>query len=70
MIPCCLLQAIAEALLENKTLTSLNLETNYISGAGVIALMEAINVNQTVTALHVANQVQGLLREGGWGERG
>ena len=32
--------------------------------------MEAINVNQTVTALHVANQVQGLLREGGWGERG
>ena len=32
--------------------------------------MEAINVNQTVTALHVANQVQGLLKGGGGGREG
>lgn len=47
---------IAEGLRENKTLQSLNVESNYISGNGIVALLEAVNVNQTVTELRVANQ--------------
>lgn len=51
------LQTIAESLEKNTTLKSLNLESNYISGQGIIAILEAINVSQTLTELRVANQV-------------
>ena len=58
MLFLCGFQEIAEGLRENKTLQSLNVESNYISGNGIVALVEAINVNQTVTELRVANQVR------------
>lgn len=51
------LQTIAESLEKNTTLKSLNLESNYVSGQGIIAILEAINVSQTLTELRVANQV-------------
>ena len=51
------LQKIAESLKVNKTLTTLNLESNYVSGDGIILILEAINVNQTLQELHLANQV-------------
>jgi len=50
-------QAFAEALRSNKTLKSLSLESNYISGTGILNLIEATNENQTLIELHVANQV-------------
>lgn len=53
---------LAEGLRENKTLQSLNVESNYISGNGIVALLEAVNVNQTVTELRVANQVSAACR--------
>jgi len=49
-------KAIASGLLKNKTLKLLNLESNYISGTGIIELLEAINANQVVTEFRVVNQ--------------
>ena len=34
------------------------MESNYISGSGIVSLLEAINVHQTVTELRVTNQVR------------
>lgn len=34
------------------------MESNYISGNGIVSLLEAINVHQTVTELRVTNQVR------------
>jgi hypothetical protein len=50
-------QALASALSENKTLKLLNLESNYISGQGIINILAAINVHQVVTEFRVSNQV-------------
>lgn len=52
------MQAIASGLLKNKTLKLLNLESNYISGTGIIELLEGINANQVVTEFRVVNQVR------------
>lgn len=54
-----MLQAIAESLETNKTLKSLNLESNYISGLGIIGILDAVNITQELTELKVANQVGG-----------
>lgn len=48
--------AIAGALSDNKTLKYLNLESNYISGQGIINILSGINVNQVVTEFKVTNQ--------------
>ena len=44
-------------LAENKTLKLINLESNYISAQGIITLLEAINVHQTISEFRVVNQV-------------
>jgi tropomodulin len=51
------MQALAAGLSENKTLKLLNLESNYISGQGIINILVAINVHQVVTEFKVSNQV-------------
>ncbi len=43
---------------ENKTLKSLNLETNFITGAGVKVLVEALRDNDTLSEIKIENQVQ------------
>ena len=52
-----ILQAIAEGLKDNKTLKILNLESNYISGDGILKIFESININLTMEEFRVANQV-------------
>lgn len=41
----------------NKTLQSLNLESNFVTGAGVQALVDALRDNDTVTEIKIDNQV-------------
>lgn len=53
-----ILQKLAEALSENKTLKVLNVESNFISGEAIVEIMKAINKNQTLQELRVANQVR------------
>lgn len=53
-----LLQAFSDMLRVNKTLRSLNLESNFITGAGVQALVDAMQDNDTVTEIKIDNQVQ------------
>lgn len=40
----------------NKTLTSLNLETNSISSGGILALADGLRVNRSLRELKLANQ--------------
>ncbi|XP_040055993.1 tropomodulin-2 isoform X2 [Gasterosteus aculeatus] len=49
-----------DMLRENKTLQSLNLETNFITGAGVQALVDALRDNDTLTEIKIDNQRQQL----------
>lgn len=52
--------AFSDVLRENKTLRSLNLESNFITGAGVQALVEALRDNDTLTEIKIDNQRQQL----------
>ena len=52
-----LLQKLAEGLKENKTLKTLNIESNFITGELLVEIFKAINVNKTLTELRAANQV-------------
>ncbi|XP_072321253.1 tropomodulin-2 [Eucyclogobius newberryi] len=52
--------AFGEMLRENKALKSLNLESNFITGAGVKALVEALQDNDTLTEIKIDNQRQQL----------
>uniref|UniRef100_A0A673BI35 Tropomodulin-3-like n=1 Tax=Sphaeramia orbicularis TaxID=375764 RepID=A0A673BI35_9TELE len=52
--------AFSEMLRENKTLRSLNLESNFITGAGVQALVDALRDNETLTEIKIDNQRQQL----------
>lgn len=52
--------AFSEMLRENKTLRSLNLESNFITGAGVQALVDALRDNDTLTEVKIDNQRQQL----------
>lgn len=54
-------RALAESLQDNKTLKVLNLESNYISGPGFVAVLEAVNKQQVLEVLKVANQKPSLL---------
>ena len=49
---------LGEALKKNKTLTSLNVESNFITQVGVNAIMQAMRNNTTLTELRIANQVR------------
>lgn len=48
----------------NKTLTSLNVESNFITGTGILALVEALKENDTVTEIKIDNQVSRPTRPG------
>lgn len=50
-------QAFSDMLRENKSLKSLNLESNFITSAGVQALVEALRDNDTLTEIKIDNQV-------------
>lgn len=50
-------QVFSEMLRENKTLRSLNLESNFITGTGVQALVDALRDNDTLTEVKIDNQV-------------
>lgn len=50
-------KAFADMLKVNKTLKSLNIESNFITGAGILALVEALRENDTLTEIKIDNQV-------------
>ncbi|XP_072004319.1 tropomodulin-2-like isoform X2 [Engystomops pustulosus] len=52
--------AFADMLKVNKTLRSLNVETNFITGTGILSLVEALKQNRTLTEIKIANQRQQL----------
>ena len=52
-----MLQKLAEALTVNRTLRTLNVESNFLSGGVIVELLKAINVNQSLLEFRVANQV-------------
>ena len=54
---CVWVQKLAESLTVNKTLRTVNVESNFLSPEVIVELVKAINVNQTVLELRVANQV-------------
>lgn len=41
----------------NKHLKSLNIESNFITGAGILALIDALRDNETLAELKIDNQV-------------
>jgi len=50
-------QALADMLKVNTTLKSLNVESNFITGAGILALVESLKSNTTLQELKIDNQV-------------
>lgn len=48
--------AIARMLHQNRFITKLNIESNFVSGQGVLALLGALQHNQTLTELRFHNQ--------------
>uniref|UniRef100_A0A3P9LBB3 Leiomodin-2 n=1 Tax=Oryzias latipes TaxID=8090 RepID=A0A3P9LBB3_ORYLA len=48
--------AVAKMLKENSSITSLNIESNYVTGKGVMALVQALPANNTLTELRFHNQ--------------
>ncbi|XP_051512684.1 tropomodulin-2 [Myxocyprinus asiaticus] len=52
--------AFSDMLRENKTLRSLNLESNFITSVGVQALVEALRENDTLSEIKIDNQRQQL----------
>lgn len=48
--------ALANTLCTNKTLTSINLDSNHLTGKGIIALISALQHNTTLTELRFHNQ--------------
>ncbi|XP_068611215.1 leiomodin-2 [Brachionichthys hirsutus] len=48
--------AIAKMLRENSSIVSLNIESNYVTGKGVMALVQALPGNNTLTELRFHNQ--------------
>ncbi|KAK2525076.1 Tmod4 [Columba guinea] len=54
------IKAVAEMLTENKTLQSLNIESNFITSAGMMSILKAMQHNSTLCELRVDNQCQRL----------
>uniref|UniRef100_A0A663DNY2 Tropomodulin 4 n=1 Tax=Aquila chrysaetos chrysaetos TaxID=223781 RepID=A0A663DNY2_AQUCH len=52
--------AVAEMLMENKTLQSLNIESNFITSTGMMNIIKAMYHNTTLSELKVDNQCQRL----------
>ncbi|XP_020645710.2 tropomodulin-3 isoform X1 [Pogona vitticeps] len=52
--------AFAEMLRANRTLRSLNFESNFITGVGVLALIDALKENEALTEIKIDNQRQQL----------
>lgn len=48
--------AIAKMLRENRLIRNLNIESNFISGQGILAILRALQQNQTLTELRFHNQ--------------
>jgi len=42
----------------NKTLKSLNVESNFITGMGILALIDALKENESLTEIKIDNQVK------------
>lgn len=57
-------QALAEMLKVNNTLKSLNVESNFISGSGILAVVEALQSNTSLVELRIDNQVNERARAG------
>lgn len=56
---CCVFsQALAEMLKVNTMLKSLNVESNFITGTGILALIESLQNNTTLLELKIDNQVK------------
>lgn len=51
-------KALAEMLKVNKVLKTLNVESNFISGAGILRLVEALPYNTSLVELKIDNQVR------------
>ncbi|CAH1788944.1 unnamed protein product [Owenia fusiformis] len=54
-------KALSEALESNKTLQVLNVESNFISPAAQVNLLTAVNENQTIIEVRMANQKPSVL---------
>nr|XP_033773698.1 tropomodulin-1 isoform X4 [Geotrypetes seraphini] len=54
------IRVLADMLKVNGTLTSLNVESNFISGSGILALIEALQYNTSLIELKIDNQSQPL----------
>ncbi|XP_012865516.1 PREDICTED: tropomodulin-2 isoform X2 [Dipodomys ordii] len=54
------IKAFADMLKVNKTLKSLNVESNFITGTGILALVDALRENDTLTEIKIDNQRQQL----------
>lgn len=52
--------AFADMLKVNRTLKSLNVESNFITGTGILALIKSLKDNDTLTELRIDNQRQQL----------
>lgn len=50
-------QACAEMLQENTSLQSLNIESNFITSDGMMAVIKAVAKNATLVELKIDNQV-------------
>ncbi|KAK3518978.1 hypothetical protein QTP70_016140 [Hemibagrus guttatus] len=48
--------SLANMLRENKSITTLNIESNFITGKGIIAIMRCLQFNETLTELRFHNQ--------------
>uniref|UniRef100_A0A672NX01 Leiomodin-2 n=1 Tax=Sinocyclocheilus grahami TaxID=75366 RepID=A0A672NX01_SINGR len=48
--------AIAKVLRENSNITNLNIESNFITGKGILALVQALTRNSTLTEMRFHNQ--------------
>lgn len=54
----CARQACAEMLQENTSLQSLNIESNFITADGMMAVVKAMASNATLVELKIDNQVR------------
>ncbi|XP_030723553.2 leiomodin-3 [Globicephala melas] len=48
--------ALANMLRENRSITTLNVESNFITGKGIVAIMRCLQFNETLTELRFHNQ--------------
>ncbi|GAB0194108.1 tropomodulin-3 [Grus japonensis] len=54
------IKALADMLRVNTELKSLNIESNFITGVGILALVDALKDNETLTEIKIDNQRQQL----------